>query len=164
MSLNSSTRLNKYISESGICSRREADRYIEQGNVYINGRRAQVGDQVSIGDKVKVNGQEIDPREEDQLIFIALNHHSFNLSWREFLHVLTKVIAFLQLRRRNLALALPHLGNLIFSNRPTKIITISHTCFPHGLQFFLTIHTSIRGLDIDISIINRFLLCGCIQG
>ncbi len=29
----SSTRLNKYISESGICSRREADRYIEQGNV-----------------------------------------------------------------------------------------------------------------------------------
>ncbi|STS59750.1 ribosomal large subunit pseudouridine synthase F [Klebsiella pneumoniae] len=31
----SSTRLNKYISESGICSRREADRFIEQGNVFI---------------------------------------------------------------------------------------------------------------------------------
>ncbi len=36
----SSTRLNKYISESGICSRREADRFIEQGNVFINGKRA----------------------------------------------------------------------------------------------------------------------------
>ena len=35
----SSTRLNKYISESGICSRREADRYIEQGNVFLNGNR-----------------------------------------------------------------------------------------------------------------------------
>ncbi|HAB25748.1 MAG TPA: 23S rRNA pseudouridine(2604) synthase RluF, partial [Pantoea sp.] len=32
--LNASTRLNKYISESGICSRRDADRYIEQGNVF----------------------------------------------------------------------------------------------------------------------------------
>ena len=68
-----STRLNKFISESGICSRREADRFIEQGNVYINGKRAKVGDQVFPGDKVKVNGQSIDPREEEELIFIALN-------------------------------------------------------------------------------------------
>lgn len=42
----SSVRLNKYISESGICSRREADRYIEQGNVFLNGKRATIGDQV----------------------------------------------------------------------------------------------------------------------
>jgi len=66
-------RLNKYISESGICSRREADRFIEQGNVYINGKRATVGDQVNLGDHVKVNGQLIEPREEEDLIFIALN-------------------------------------------------------------------------------------------
>lgn len=38
-----SMRLNKYISESGICSRREADRFIEQGHVFINGKRAGVG-------------------------------------------------------------------------------------------------------------------------
>ena len=68
-----STRLNKYISESGICSRREADRYIEQGNVFINGKRAKVGDQVFPGDKVKVNGQSIEPQDAEQLIFIALN-------------------------------------------------------------------------------------------
>lgn len=68
-----STRLNKYISESGICSRRDADRFIEQGNVFINGKRAQVGDQVNTGDKVKVNGQAIEPRDEDDLIFIAVN-------------------------------------------------------------------------------------------
>ena len=69
----SSTRLNKYISESGICSRREADRFIEQGNVHINGRRASVGDRVSPGDVVKVNGQLIEAREAEDLIFIALN-------------------------------------------------------------------------------------------
>ncbi|CAI0902993.1 23S rRNA pseudouridine(2604) synthase RluF [Serratia fonticola] len=68
-----SIRLNKYISESGICSRRDADRYIEQGNVFINGKRVALGDRVFAGDVVKVNGQLIEPRNEDNLIFIALN-------------------------------------------------------------------------------------------
>jgi len=69
----SSTRLNKYISESGICSRRDADRFIEQGNVFINGKRAKVGDQVAAGDTVKVNGQLIEPQDADDFIFIVLN-------------------------------------------------------------------------------------------
>ena len=64
----SSVRLNKYISESGICSRREADRYIEQGNVFLNGKRATIGDQVKPGDVVKVNGQLIEPREAEDLL------------------------------------------------------------------------------------------------
>ncbi|SER00791.1 ribosomal large subunit pseudouridine synthase F [Amphritea atlantica] len=68
-----STRLNKYISDSGICSRRDADRFIEQGNVFINGKRAAIGDRVSPGDLVKVNGQAIDPEEAEDLVFIALN-------------------------------------------------------------------------------------------
>lgn len=73
MTTGNSTRLNKYISESGLCSRREADRYIEQGNVFINGKRAAVGDQVLPGDTVRVNGQVIEPRAEEDLVFIALN-------------------------------------------------------------------------------------------
>jgi len=68
-----STRLNKYISDSGICSRRDADRFIEQGNVFINGKRAAIGDRVSPGDLVKVNGQAIDPEAAEDLVFIALN-------------------------------------------------------------------------------------------
>ena len=69
----SSTRLNKYISESGICSRRDADRFIEQGNVYVNGKRASVGVQVFAGDTVKVNGQLIEPRDAEDFVFIVLN-------------------------------------------------------------------------------------------
>lgn len=69
----SSTRLNKYIRESGICSRRDADRFIEQGNVFINGKRASVGDQVVAGDTVKVNGQLIEPQDADDFVFIVLN-------------------------------------------------------------------------------------------
>lgn len=44
-------RINKYLSEAGICSRRAADREIENGNVWINGRQAVNGDRVIAGDE-----------------------------------------------------------------------------------------------------------------
>ena len=66
-------RLNKFISESGLCSRREADRYISQGSVFINGRKAVIGDQVQPGDQVKVNGNLLEPLAAEDLVFIALN-------------------------------------------------------------------------------------------
>ncbi|WP_045689814.1 23S rRNA pseudouridine(2604) synthase RluF [Hymenobacter sp. AT01-02] len=67
------TRLNKYISESGVCSRREADRYIEQGSVFVNGKRATVGTQVTGKDRVVVNGSVIEPRGEEEVVYIAYN-------------------------------------------------------------------------------------------
>lgn len=69
----STTRLNKYISESGMCSRRAADRYIEQGNVFINGKKAKIGDQVYFGDLVSVNGQTIEPKQAENSILLAFN-------------------------------------------------------------------------------------------
>ncbi len=69
----SATRLNKYISESGLCSRRAADRYIEQGTVFINGRKAKVGDKVLFGDVVQVNGQTIEPKQVEHSVLIAFN-------------------------------------------------------------------------------------------
>ncbi|NCU32102.1 MAG: 23S rRNA pseudouridine(2604) synthase RluF, partial [Candidatus Moranbacteria bacterium] len=66
-------RLNKFIGESGLCSRREADRFIEKGVVFINRRRAVVGDQVKAGDRVRVNGIDLEPRQAEDVVFIALN-------------------------------------------------------------------------------------------
>lgn len=66
-------RLNKFIGESGYCSRRQADLYIEDGRVKINNRRAQVGDVVYPGQIVMVNGHVLEPVPEDRLVFIALN-------------------------------------------------------------------------------------------
>lgn len=68
-----SIRLNKFISESGMCSRREADEHIEKGRVFINKKKAVIGDQVHVGDKVVVNGIALEPRKGDDTIFIALN-------------------------------------------------------------------------------------------
>ena len=50
-------RLNKFISDTGICSRREADRLIEEGQVRINGAVAQMGTRVGDGDQVTVRGK-----------------------------------------------------------------------------------------------------------
>ena len=69
----SSIRLNKFISESGMCSRREADEHIEKGRVFINKKKAVIGDQVHVGDKVVVSGVALEPRKGDDIIFIALN-------------------------------------------------------------------------------------------
>lgn len=69
----SATRLNKFISESGLCSRREADKFIERGNVFINGKKAKVGDQVYAGDRVTVNGNHIEPKEEENFVLLAFN-------------------------------------------------------------------------------------------
>ena len=68
-----SIRINKFISESGFCSRREADRFIERGLVFINGRKATTGDQVKAGDSVRVNGQKLEPFQGEDMVFIALN-------------------------------------------------------------------------------------------
>ncbi|ERK09349.1 23S rRNA pseudouridine(2604) synthase RluF [Serratia fonticola] len=73
MLTHSSIRLNKYISDSGMCSRRSADRHIKQGNVFINDKLASLGAQVLVGDVVKVNGQPIEPRDAGDLVLIALN-------------------------------------------------------------------------------------------
>ncbi|SFH30222.1 23S rRNA pseudouridine(2604) synthase RluF [Pedobacter insulae] len=69
----STTRLNKYISESGLCSRRAADRFIELGQVFINGRKAKIGDKVLFGDVVMVNGNTIEPAQAENTILLAYN-------------------------------------------------------------------------------------------
>lgn len=64
-------RINKYLSETGIISRRGADKWIEEGKVTINGELATVGSQVEAGDIVCVDGKEV--KKEQQLVYIALN-------------------------------------------------------------------------------------------
>ncbi|MFJ6209649.1 23S rRNA pseudouridine(2604) synthase RluF [Lysinibacillus sp. NPDC092081] len=64
-------RINKYLSETGIVSRRGADKWVEEGKVTINGELATVGSQVEAGDLVCVDGKEV--KKEEQLVYIALN-------------------------------------------------------------------------------------------
>lgn len=72
MSAENLTRLNKYLSEVGYCSRRKADSLIEQGRVTINGEIPEMGTKVRPGDEVRVNGELIVPPKKDN-VYLAFN-------------------------------------------------------------------------------------------
>ena len=64
-------RINKFISETGICSRREADKWIAEGRVTINGVMAELGSQAEAGDDVRVDGKAVGSKKT--AVYIALN-------------------------------------------------------------------------------------------
>ena len=67
------TRINKYLSEVGYCSRRVADRLIEEGKVKINGDIPDIGSKVEEGDQVEVKGQIIKKSTKQKKIYLAFN-------------------------------------------------------------------------------------------
>lgn len=66
------TRINKYFSEVGYCSRRAADKLIEQGRITINGKVPEMGTKISEGDIVKVDGKSISETQEKP-VYLAFN-------------------------------------------------------------------------------------------
>ncbi|QKE34971.1 23S rRNA pseudouridine(2604) synthase RluF [Vibrio fluvialis] len=71
MSQSTEKRLNKYISETGFCSRREADKLIEQGRVTINGQLPEMGTKVTDNDEVCIDDKPV--RSKEKPVYIALN-------------------------------------------------------------------------------------------
>ena len=66
------TRINKYLSEVGYCSRREGDRLIQEGKVTINGKVPEMGTKVEEGDIVCVDGMSVEKTDE-KLLYLAFN-------------------------------------------------------------------------------------------
>ena len=66
-------RINKYLSEVGYCSRREADRLISEGKVTINGKIPEIGTKVEDSDQVEVKGQRIEKSMKHEKIYLAFN-------------------------------------------------------------------------------------------
>lgn len=64
-------RINKFISETGYCSRREADKLVEEGRVTVNGVKAVLGSQAEAGDEVRIDGRPL--AAENRIVYIALN-------------------------------------------------------------------------------------------
>lgn len=69
--LNEKIRLNRFLANSGVCSRRDADKYIESGCVSVNGKIvSELGSKVSLSDEVRFNGQLLNP---EQKVYLLLN-------------------------------------------------------------------------------------------
>ena len=73
MSTTELTRINKYLSEIGFCSRREADKLIEQGRVTINGEVPEMGTKISEEDQVRINGKLVSQPRKKKMIYLAFN-------------------------------------------------------------------------------------------
>ncbi|WJY26937.1 23S rRNA pseudouridine(2604) synthase RluF [Sporosarcina trichiuri] len=97
-------RINKFLSEAGIVSRRGADKWIDEGRVVINGRPAELGSQVAAGDQVEVDGKPVAAQE--QLVYIMLNKPVGITSTTER-HVKGNVVDFV-----NHPLRIFHIGRL----------------------------------------------------
>ncbi|WP_081208908.1 23S rRNA pseudouridine(2604) synthase RluF [Salegentibacter sediminis] len=68
------TRINKYLSEVGYCSRREADKLIDQGRITLNGKVPEMGTKIATGDEVRVDGQLISAKEKKEPnVYLAFN-------------------------------------------------------------------------------------------
>lgn len=65
-------RLNKYLVQAGICSRREADRLIEQGKVFVNGSPSTLGQKVDGSEQIMVNGKQV-AHKQIQPVYLAYN-------------------------------------------------------------------------------------------
>lgn len=89
--------LNKYISETGFCSRREADNYIDQGRVTINGNVAVKGNRVLPGDVVEIDGEPIKKKEKP--VYIAFNK-PVGITCTTDLKDKTNIISFINFKSR----------------------------------------------------------------
>ena len=90
-------RLNKFISESGVCSRRAADQWIADGRVRVNGALATLGTQVGEGDAVEVDGQPVGTRQAH--VYIAL-HKPVGITSTTEGHVAGNIVDFVGHPRR----------------------------------------------------------------
>jgi len=97
--LDNSISLNKYISDTGYCSRRVADQLIEAGRVLLNDELAQLGNRYTPGDVVEVDGSIISQSKKEKLIYIALNKPMGITSTTET-HIPGNIISFVNHPKR----------------------------------------------------------------
>jgi 23S rRNA pseudouridine2604 synthase len=93
-----SVRLNKFLSETGRCSRREADGWIEAGRVRVNGHIAVLGTQVEAGDRVLLDGRPVGARQQEH-VYIALNK-PVGITCTTERHIAGNIIDFIAHRER----------------------------------------------------------------
>lgn len=92
-----SLRINKFISETGVCSRREADKLVTEGRVTINGIKAELGSQAEQGDDVRIDGRSLGAQKKH--VYIAL-HKPVGITSTTERHIKGNIVDFVGHRER----------------------------------------------------------------
>lgn len=152
-------RLNNYISSTGICSRREADKLIQQKKVTINGKIAEVGQNVDSKDVVKVNGKRIFQKKND--VYIALNK-PVGITCTTERHIKGNIIDFINYPERIFPvgrLDKPSEGLIILTNDGSIVNRILRSENNHEKEYVVTVSKDItqdfiEGMSNGVKIFN----------
>jgi 23S rRNA pseudouridine2604 synthase len=138
-----STRLNKAISDSGYCSRRQADRLIEEGKVTLNGNPVSLGDRAMPGDEIHVEGNLV--TENNNLVYIALNK-PVGITCTTDLRVEGNVVEFIGHKERIFhvgRLDKPSEGLLLMTNDGDIVNKILRAGNSHEKEYFVKVERPI---------------------
>ena len=148
-----STRLNKAISDSGYCSRRQADRLIEEGKVTLNGNPVSLGDRAMPGDEIHVEGNLV--TENNNLVYIALNK-PVGITCTTDLRVEGNVVEFIGHKER-----IFHVGRLDKPSEGLLLMTndgdIVNKCFVEQVSRFVFRIVLVQGLNRQIRRMCEYL-------
>lgn len=142
-------RLNNYISSTGMCSRREADKLIQQKKVTINGKVAEIGQSVDSNDVIKVNGKRIFKKRND--VYIALNK-PVGITCTTERHIKGNIIDYINYPERIFPvgrLDKPSEGLIILTNDGTIVNKILRSENNHEKEYVVTVNKDITQSFID---------------
>jgi 23S rRNA pseudouridine2604 synthase len=137
--------LNKYISETGFCSRRDADKYIDQGRVTINDSIAIKGNRVMPGDIVEIDGEPI--KKKDKTVYIAFNK-PVGITCTTDLKDKTNIISFIKYKSRIFPIGRldkPSEGLIFLTNDGDIVNKILRAGNNHEKEYIITTDKPING-------------------
>ena len=149
-----STRINKYICESGLYSRKASDRLIARGQVLINGRVAKLGEKVTPIDKVVVNGDRIRPLNRNELVCLAL-YKPVGVVCTASIHEKRNIVDFVGYERRIFPvgrLDRESEGLILLTNHSALVDHILNAAYRHDKEYLVTVNRKIT---------RQFLSGGC---
>jgi 23S rRNA pseudouridine2604 synthase len=136
-------RLNKFISETGFCSRREADKLIEQGRVTVNGAIPQLGTKVSASDSVEIDGTTINKKEEP--VYLAFNKPT-GITCTTELKVKDNIIDYISYKKRIFPIGRldkPSEGLIFLTNDGDIVNKILRAGNNHEKEYIVTVNKPI---------------------
>ena len=137
--------LNKYISETGFCSRREADHYIDQGRVTINDNIAIKGNRVQQGDVVEIDGEPI--KKKDKTVYIAFNK-PVGITCTTDLKDKSNIISFINYKSRIFPIGRldkPSEGLIFLTNDGDIVNKILRAGNNHEKEYIVTVDKPVSG-------------------
>ncbi len=144
-------RLNKFLSETGMCSRREADAWITNGRVTINGKHAELGTQVTQADEVRVDNRVVGACQKKQKIYIGFNK-PVGITCTTERHVHDNIIDFIGHEERIFPIGRldkESEGLILLTNNGDIVNEVLRSENNHEKEYLVTVDKPITGAFLD---------------